>query len=309
MIDGHSHMLMDRDRTGTKRRSVRDLVEIDFAGLFEQMDTVGLEKIVSIVQETTRVGDEWLGTNELVIDLQNTYPDRFMGVFGAEPLDRSDKLNTRRLDEFKAAARDHGIRGLFLGPPYSHFYANDERIYPFYEAAVAHDAVVYLHHAGGCGGGGGAAYRAPMKYARPVLLDDVVIAFPDLNIHVEHMAYPWAEELFALMKRAPNVYTDVCRLFGRPTILAWYLVMAKEYGVIDRVIWGTDYDVYKRSDFDFSIYFDRIQRETSWIRQNLHTILERSGWPNLTQDEVEGILDGNWKRLHQLDCRSNSGLT
>ena len=301
MIDGHSHMLMDTDRTGSKRRKVQDLKEVNVHELFKKMDEIGLERIVTIVQEMVRIGDSWLGTNDLVVDLQKKFPDRFMGVFGAEPLDKNDVLNTKRLQQFKIAAKDHGIKGLFIGPPYSHIYANDKRIYPFYEAAVEHDVVVYYHHAGGCSGGGGPAYRAPLKYARPVLLDDVVIDFPDLKIHVEHMAYPWAEELFALMKRAPNIYTDVCRLFGRPTILAWYLVMAKEYGVIDRVIWGTDYDVYKRKDYDFSIYFGRVMRETAWIKKDLNIVLERSGWPTLSQDEIRGILGDNVKKLQELE--------
>ena len=40
MIDGHSHMLMDRDRAGTKRKSVQDLKEVDPDDLFEKMDEI-----------------------------------------------------------------------------------------------------------------------------------------------------------------------------------------------------------------------------------------------------------------------------
>ena len=93
-----------------------------------------------------------------------------------------------------------------------------------------------------------------------------MIDFPALRINVEHMAYPWTEELCALMKRAPNVYTDVSELFARPTLLAWNLVLAKEYRVIDRVIWGSDYDVYWHDDWDFSGYFCKVSTETEWLR-------------------------------------------
>ena len=300
MIDGHSHMLMDGDKTGTKRQKVEDLKEVDLDELFRKMDEIGLEMIVSLVQETVRIWDSWTGTNKIIVDLQKRFPDRFMGVFGAEPVDKNDVFNKKRLEEFEVAARDDGIKGLFIGPPYSRIYANDKRIYPFYEAAVEYDVVVYYHHGGGVGGGGGSASAAPLKYARPILLDDVVIDFPDLRIHVEHLAYPWTEELFALMKHAPNVYTDVCELFDRPTILAWYLMMAREYDVIDRVIWGSDYDVYWHNDYDFSGYFRKVKKETTWIKKDLNIILERSRWPTLSQDEISGILEDNVKRLKKL---------
>jgi predicted TIM-barrel fold metal-dependent hydrolase len=297
MIDAHSHMLMDGDESGTKRRCAEDLTEIDFPKLFDRMDELGIERTVSVVQETRRIWKKWTGTNDLIVDLQAKYPDRFIGIFGAEPMDERNVFNRQRLLEFRAAARDHGIRGLWFGPPYGHYCANDKSAYPFYEAAVEFDAVVYYHHGGGIGGAGGRPSSAPMKYAQPLLLDDVVIDFPDLRINVEHMAYPWTEELFALMKRAEHVYADVSELFNRPTMLAWYLTTAREYGVIERIVWGSDTDIYWHDDWDFSHYSAKVERETSWIRSALNDQLESSGWPTLTAEEIEGILGENAKRL------------
>ena len=64
MIDAHSHMLMDGDETGVKRRRVEDLGEIDLPKLFERMDRLGIEHTVSVVQETRRVWRRWTGTND-----------------------------------------------------------------------------------------------------------------------------------------------------------------------------------------------------------------------------------------------------
>ena len=111
------------------------------------------------------------------------------------------------------------------------------------------------------------------------------------------MAYPYTEELFAIMKHAPNMYTDVCELFPRPTWLAWYLMMAKEYGVIDRVVWGSDFDIYWYDDFKFERYFDKVDSETSWIRNDLNRILQKSGWPTMTQKDIDGMLGANAKKL------------
>ena len=119
----------------------------------------------------------------------------------------------------------------------------------------------------------------------------------EIKINIEHLAYPWTEELFAIMKHAPNLYTDVCELFTRPTVLAWYLLMAKEYGVIDRIIWGSDYDIYWYDDYDFSGYIKKVKSETSWIRNGLNKILTKSGWPTLSNQEINGILGNNVKIL------------
>lgn len=299
IIDGHSHMLMD----GGSKRKVSDLTEVDIPKLFKKMDDYGIEMFVSVVQETQRVWGDWTGTNELIVDLQKKFPERFRGVFGAEPLDKNDVFNKKRFEEFKVAVKEHGIRGLWFGPPYQHIAANDRRIYPFYEFAEENNVIVYYHHGGGVGAGGGSANAAPLKYARPILLDDVVIDFPDLKMMIEHMAYPWTEVLIALMNHARNVYMDVTELFRRPTILAWYIMMAKEYGVIDRVLWGSDYDVYWSDNNDPSRYFRKVKEETSWIREDLNKICARAGWSTFTQDEINGILYSNVKKLWKLGSK------
>ena len=89
-------------------------------------------------------------------------------------------------------------------------------------------------------------------------------------------------------------------------LLAWNLVMAKEYGVIDRVIWGSDYDVYWHDDWDFSGYFRKVRAETTWLRSGANEVLHRCGWPTLTDDEIGGILGDNVKRLKRIEsCEAN----
>ena len=178
MIDGHTHLLQ-----GHLRRRVEDIKDINLTELFGRMDEIGIEKIVTLSQEMRRVYKTWLGSNEITIDLQEKFPERIVGIFGAEPLDERDMFNAKRLKVLKSAIVEHGARGICLTPPYGHYYANDRRVYPFYEMAVELDIVIYFHHAGGVGGG--ETYQAPLKYARPILLDDIVIDFPDLRINVE----------------------------------------------------------------------------------------------------------------------------
>jgi len=288
IIDGHSHLFQVRWPCDNLPQSVDALGEVDWQSLISGLGEIDVEKVVTLTQEMTRVWDAWLGSNELAADLQQKYPEQIIGVAGAEPLDRQDKFNAARLNEIKTSVKEHGLKGLLLTPPYGHYFANDKRVYPFYQKAIELDIPIYFHQAAQFG----ATVLAPMKYARPWLLDDIVIDFPDLRINVEHMGYPWTEELIAVMAHAPNVYTDISALFRRPTVLAWNLVLAKEYGVLNRVIYGTDY-----VGSDIRDYLRQLKNEVEYCRLEINKTLNKCGWPTLTEEEIDGILGGNVARL------------
>jgi predicted TIM-barrel fold metal-dependent hydrolase len=76
--------------------------------------------------------------------------------------------------------------------------------------------------------------------AVPLLLDDVAIAFPDLRMVVAHMGHPWIYETVVVMRRHANVYADTSAIPSRPTVLAAALSAAKEYGVLHKVLFGSD---------------------------------------------------------------------
>ncbi len=300
MIDGQSHMLAGMAKDKLQEEGVAKTTNLDLTDLFRVMDELGIERLVTFVQEMERIYKRWLGSNDNAIELQSKHPERIIGIMGAEPMDDRNVFHKKRLEEIRSAVVDQGIKGVCITPPYGHFFANDRRAYPFYEMAVELNFAVMFHHGGGVGGGGGLAWQSPIKYARPVVLDDLVVDFPELRIHVEHMAYPWSEELFAIMKHGPNVYTDVAELFTRPTILAWYIMMAKEYGVIDRVVWGSDYDVFWKTPVHVDTYREKVETETAWMKNDLNEILGRSGWTTLTENEIEGILGENSRRFFKL---------
>ena len=198
--------------------------------------------------------------------------------------------------EIEEAVAEKGLKGLLLTPPYGHYYANDKRVYPFYEKAVALDIPIYFHHSHQFT----PSKYCPLKYTRPWLLDDLTIDFPDLRFNVEHMGYPWTEELLAIMTRSPNVYTDIAMFIepyeqtgrGRRLLLARNLGMAREYGVLDRVFYGSDY-----VGEDIEEYINLLQREISYVRNGLNRDMEKQGYPPLDQDEMQGLLSTNVLKL------------
>jgi predicted TIM-barrel fold metal-dependent hydrolase len=54
------------------------------------------------------------------------------------------------------------------------------------------------------------------------------------------MGHPWVHETAIVMRRNPNVYADTSAIASRPTVLATALSAAKEYGVLKKVLFGSD---------------------------------------------------------------------
>jgi predicted TIM-barrel fold metal-dependent hydrolase len=296
--DGHSHMYQTYSNSQHLKKGVEEIDGFDIKVLLAQLDEIEVSQFQTMPQEMTRIRGLWLGSNELSADIQQSAPTRVVAFAAAEPMDAQGVFNRARLMEVEEAVVQKGLKGLLLTPPYGHYYANDRRVYPFYEKAVALDIPIYFHHSHNFG----PPKNCPLKYARIWLLDDLTIDFPDLRFNVEHMGYPWTEELFAIMARSPNVYTDIAMFidpyvqFGRSRrlLLARNLGMAREYGVLDRVFYGSDY-----VGEDVEEYVSLLQREISYVRNGLNSDMEKQGYPPLDRDEMQGLLSTNVLKLWQ----------
>jgi predicted TIM-barrel fold metal-dependent hydrolase len=285
------------------KKKVEEIEGFDMDRLLTRLDNMGVSHFQTMAQEMTRVRGSWLGSNELSADIQQCAPTRIISFAGAEPLDGRDHPNTVRLKELEEKVVEKGLKGLLLTPPYGHYYADDKRVYPFYEKAVQLDIPIYFHHSHMFG----PPENCPLKYAQIWRLDEVTIDFPDLRFNAEHMGYPWTEELLAIMSRSPNVYTDIAMFIdpykgpfnrtGRPLLLARNLAMAREYGVLDRVFYGSDY-VGESIDE----YINLLQRETAYIRKGLNDDMKALGYKPLTEEEMEGVLSENVKKLLRIEA-------
>ena len=306
IVDGHSHMYQPVAPSDKPVQSVKEIADFDIGLLLKRLDEIGVTLFQTQPQEQTRVARQWVGSNALSADIQRTAPSRVIAFGAAEPLDTQDVFNSARLKELRKAIVEQGLKGFLLTPPYGHYYANDPRVYPFYDMAVELDVPIYFHHSHMFG----PAKYCPLKYARIWFLDDLTIDFPDLRFSVEHMGYPWTEELLSIMARSPNVYTDIAMFIDPPMaigldvqfvniprrrLLARDLGMAREYGVLNRVFYGSDCCGTSIDD-----YVSVLQRETAYIVDGLNADMEKLGYPPLTEQEMEGLLSKNvlelWRR-------------
>ena len=62
-----------------------------------------------------------------------------------------------------------------------------------------------------------------------------------MKIILALLSHPYVAECVAVIRKHPNVYADISALHYRPFQLYNSLMLVQEYGVWDKVLFGTDY--------------------------------------------------------------------
>ncbi len=120
------------------------------------------------------------------------HPDRLVGFAGLDPTD----LN-QAMDEMLEAKSELGLGGVTVSPAVQQIHpAHTQAMQLYAEATRLALPVIFDDAAHRMVGG-------RMEFARPVLLDEIATALPNLRMVVAHMGYPWVEET-AATKRGVN---------------------------------------------------------------------------------------------------------
>jgi len=179
-IDMHQHL------TG-KEGELEELVET--------YDRLGFDKVVLFGGGPPGIA----ATNRQVLEAARKYPDLII-PFAYISLG-VDTPNT--VDEFYSL----GFKGLKAIWPLSDYH--DKAFYPVYARAEQYGMPILFHL--------GIVMRSPMDKAldvdcnrmRPIYLDTIARAFPDLKIIGAHLGNPWYEEAAMTARWNPNVYFDL----------------------------------------------------------------------------------------------------
>jgi uncharacterized protein len=167
--------------------------------------------------------------NEYVADYVNAHPEKLIGFAAVDPAhDNVRDILDHGIDDLK-------LRGVKLGPIYQNIHPMDDRMLPVYEFCQRRNLPIMIHQATTF------PRRAPLKFAHPILLEDVALKYPDLKIVLAHMGHPWIEDTIVMIRKQPNFFTDISALHYRPWQFYNALMSAKEYGVLDKILFGSDY--------------------------------------------------------------------
>ena len=72
-----------------------------------------------------------------------------------------------------------------------------------------------------------------------MLLEDVAIAFPDMQIVIAHPSWPWQDEAISLAMHKPNIWIDLSG--WSPKYFPPQLVQYANTLLKDRILFGSDF--------------------------------------------------------------------
>jgi predicted TIM-barrel fold metal-dependent hydrolase len=220
--------------------------------------------------------------NDYISALESVYADEMISIAAVNPRFRGPDA---AVEELRRAAEDLNLRAVKLYPMYDLYAVNDRDIaFPIFAAARDLGISVMVHM------GSTPAKEAPLEWGKPMLLDDVARAFPDLPILVAHVGFPWVDECLCLVGRHDNMYLDLSffnSLISRKEQFD-FLHRARRYGCNwTRVCWGTDYPCFEMP-------------ETLLPKLTLVND-EANGEPPIPTNDLARMVGGNYARFLGID--------
>jgi predicted TIM-barrel fold metal-dependent hydrolase len=201
----------------------------------KKMDRAGIERSLLIA---VRAGSQDMrGSFEIpyeqVAKWCEKHPDRFSGLAGVDPF-----RGVEGLKELDHAVNDLGFVGAHLYPHWFKLAPNEALYYPYYSRCVELDIPIMMQV------GQNLIYQKTVRLpsvARPILLDQIAIDFPDLKLIGIHIGVPWTDEMIAMAWKHENVHIGIDAYAPKyiPPALKHYM---NSYGA-HKVMFGTDWPV------------------------------------------------------------------
>jgi hypothetical protein len=181
------------------------------------------------------------------------------------------KLGAR---EARNLVENQGMQGFKFHPILQGFFPNDRMAYPLYQAIVETGKPA-LFHTGQTGVGAGmpGGMGMKLKYANPMLIDDVAADFPDMKIILAHPSFPWQEEALSVATHKPNVYIDLSGWSPKyfPDILVRYTNSILKH----KMLFGSDWPALTPDRWldDFETLPIKSEVRSLVLKENARTLL------------------------------------
>lgn len=203
--------------------------------------------------------------NDKTAAFVQAFPERLIGFMSLHPHD------PRALDELERCRCDLGLRGIKLGANYQIFHPLEPRALAIYERAQRHGLPLLFHQ------GTSPVRMAPIRFAHPLLMDEVAMRYPDLKIIMAHLGHPWTADTAVVIRKHPNVYADISGLFYRAFGYYEALIKATEWNVLDKLLFASDFPVTTAAET-----FDALHK--------VNDIIAGTPFPRVPEDKLEAII-------------------
>ena len=195
--------------------------------------------------------------NEEICEAASKNSDMMIAFASIDP--HKGKMGAR---EARRLVEEHGARGFKFHPTVQDFMPNDKMAWPIYEVINEYKLPAIFHsgHSGigsgmRCGGG------LRLQNSNPMLLEDVAMAFPDMQIVIAHPSWPWQDEALSLALHKPNIWIDLSG--WSPKYFPPQLVQYANTLLADRMLFGSDFPLITpdrwMADFEEAGFKDRVK--------------------------------------------------
>lgn len=141
-----------------------------------------------------------------------------------------------QLDE----AFELGFRGIGeFYPVLSLFDPLDATMDDFYKRCSQRGLVILWHM------GATPSPQGRLSLSQPMIIEEVARRHPDLKQVIAHLGHPWQRDTIAVLRKHPNVFADVSASWHRPMEGFLALVGAQEWGVVPKLLFGSDYPLWE----------------------------------------------------------------
>ena len=208
---------------------------ISIRNYLRKMDAAGIERslLIAVRCGDLRVKGSFEVPYEAIARICAKYPDRFSGLAGVDT-----SRGMQGLRDLEKGIKDYGFVGAHWYPHWFGIAPDAPQIYPYYAKCCELDVPIMMQV------GHNLVYskeRRLPSVAKPILLDQVAIDFPELILIGIHIGIPWTDEMISMCWKHENVFTagDAYAPKHWPKSLVQY---ADSYGS-HKVLFGTDFPV------------------------------------------------------------------
>jgi len=280
IIDVHSHAWSYRehftDDFRQQAKRARAGIEVDLTVTYDGYRSSARDDVRTIVfGGKAKLSGVWVD-DEYVASYVAAHPDRLIGFLSVDPTQQGWER------ELRDGHERLGLRGIKLLPMYAGFQPDDERLDPLWSYAQKHRLPVLLHT------GTTFIAQAPLENTLPRHLDRVATRFPEVKIIMAHLGHPYEGECVVVARKHSNVYADISALHYRPFQLYHSLMLVQEYGIWNKILFGTDYP------------FTTVNATIEGLHK-LNDMLDGTKLPRLDEAQIDAMIHRDSLQLLGLD--------
>lgn len=204
--------------------------------------------------------------NQYVAEYVNRFPGKLIGFAGIDPTEKTAAL------EVATAKEELRLRGITVSPPNQDFHPSDSRAMRVYAEAERLGMPVLFHPSGQF------TEQSKLEYGRPYLIDEVARTFPKLRIVIAQLGQPWVDETICMLGKHQHVFADVSGMLSRPWQAYNALVSAYQHGVIDKLLFGSDFPYTSATECIEALY-------------SINQLAQGTNLPVVPREALRGIVE------------------